>query len=315
MLWLDFWIFSIFFFFFLDVYSPSNMGSQTRVIFQHHLLDNVGLGLDCAAFQFMIDVKPAPQKKEGERHGLCLARAWAWEEQEATADPRPRGVCGGRLHQIKRSRLGVIWDPAIFIAFRSSCNWFDCREEKQDYLPTVVLVAFLVSFSHTREGFPAVVLPLSLHSNGFIPSLFSSSLVALLHFLFPTCCPFPVCHLFAPGTVGAGQGPGAAGAPLPPWIHQLSCQGALTCLCLPVCARMSLFCKKDLFFNWTPNVSNEGAQNVILNFFFFVREAWDHSTSCWSQKLFQSPGPKLIWGNGPVSMKENIQQCAFYTSI
>lgn len=67
------------------------MGNQNRVIFQHHLLDNVGLGLDCAAFQFMIGVKPAPQKKEGERHSLCLARGMSMGGTGGYSRPQAKG--------------------------------------------------------------------------------------------------------------------------------------------------------------------------------------------------------------------------------
>lgn len=271
---------SFFFVLFSWFYSPSSMGSRSPAALSHFPAPLCRIteapGLSCAAVQSKIDMKP-PKRRKGRDMASAWPWAWASEEQEATADPRPQGVCSGRLHQIEHGRLGVIWDPVIFIAFRSSCNWFDCREEKQNFVPKIVLVAFLLFlFSCTRGGFPAVILPLSLHSNGFIPSPFSSSLVALLHFLFPICCPFPLSHLFAAGAVGAGAVPRSwqsTSASLDPSAPGCLLPGSSD-LPLPssLCSNVSV---QFYFFNWTLSVSMKEHQMWFLN--LFVREAPSNS--------------------------------------
>lgn len=184
MLWPDFWIFSIFFFVFLILLTfqrgqpkPSSSESLASTIVQ----DNGGPGLSCAAVQSKIGVKP-PKRRKGKDTASAWPWAWASEEQEATADPRPQGVCSGRLHQIEHGRLGVIWDSVIFIAFRSSCNWFDCREEKQILVPKVVLLAFLVSF-FLHEG------RLSCSRS---PTVTSQQWLHALSVFFLSCCPSPL---------------------------------------------------------------------------------------------------------------------------
>lgn len=141
MLWPDFEysLYFLNFFFIHGVCSPFSQPSGSESFSSIFCRITEALGL----VQSMIGVKPAPQEKEGERHGLCLAMNM---NMVGTADPRPKGVCGGRLHQLKCGKLGVIWHPVVFIAVRSFCKWFGCREKKQDFVPKVVLVAFLVSF-------------------------------------------------------------------------------------------------------------------------------------------------------------------------
>lgn len=238
-----------------------------------------------------------PKKGRGETWPLL------GQEQEATADPRPKGVCGERLHQIKPVRFGVIQDPVIFIALRSSCNLFDCREEKQNSVPKAVFVAFLLSFFSHKGRLSCC------HS----PTVTSQQWLHPLSVFFLSCCPSP---LSLPHTLPFPCVPPVCSWHSWGWCCASRSQELPEHLCLPESISSparelrpaSAFqsvqeCAHQIYLLIELSMSWRSTKHDLIFFVVvFVREAPE---IC----------PHRVDHRNYLKWKKKNQQCAFYTSI
>lgn len=313
MLWPDFWRCSILFF--LDVYLHFSMGGQSLAAPSHFSGRSCGLteapGLGVLWFDLRLVWKPALESREA---------AWPWPMGEVGVSSRSSKRGAGRMGRVSDKKgwiatqlfLLLLDVPVIYLIPGRKIRIF-----KQKYF--CVFFWLVCHFScqwWTRSG--PVQEKASMSS--FFPCHFTAVASYPLHFL-PLLLPFStfssphaaLCipsHLFAPGAVGAdGRVPGCCGSrehSLPKHLslsesmssgtpHSRELRSAFAVKCVHK-AGMSLL--RFLIELLISKVILR--QNLIILKLFFLRdnpfkkpEIAPHCVD--PHKLFESPGPKLLW--------------------